>query len=120
MPHAAARRAYLPPGSPRRPVPRWVGPAAALALGLLVATAFATAWWANYQLRREEVALERERTRLLQDNQALQEELRLLHTPEYIERLAREQLGLVKPGEVAVILVDPTPAPTSTPPRRPR
>jgi hypothetical protein len=36
----------------------------------------------------------------------------LLNSPEYIERLAREQLGLVKPGEIAIILVQPTPAPS--------
>jgi len=41
----------------------------------------------------------------------LREEIRLLHTPAYIERQAREQLGLVRPGEIAVILVRPTPAP---------
>jgi len=58
--------------------------------------------------------LARERDDLRKQNAQLREEIRLLNTPEDIERIAREQLGLVKPGEVAVILVAPSPAPAAT------
>src|SRR6267143_1430619 len=46
----------------------------------------------------------------------LQAEILALHTPEYVEKLAREQLGLVKPGEIAFLIVQP---PADTPPGRP-
>lgn len=36
-------------------------------------------------------------------NQSLKEERDRLKTPEYVEKLAREELGLVKPGEVPYI-----------------
>jgi cell division protein DivIC len=120
MPNVAARRVLLPPGSPRRPVPRWLGPAFAVTLLLALAVAFGSAYWDAYQIRREAADLARERERILQENTQLLEEIRLLNTPEYVERLAREQLGLVKPGEIAVILVQPTPAPApSRPPAQP-
>jgi cell division protein FtsL len=64
-----------------------------------------------YQLRRETAVLMREREMLRRQNAQLREEIRLLNTPEYIERIAREQLGLIRPDEMAIILVRPTPAP---------
>lgn len=36
----------------------------------------------------------------------LQEELENINTPEYIEKIARNELGLVKPGEVLLIPVE--------------
>jgi cell division protein FtsL len=120
MPNVAARRVFLPPGSARRPVPRWVGPLTAGAVLLVVVAAFGGAYWDAYRLRREEAELTRQLEELHRQNTRLREEIRLLHTPEYIERLAREQLGLVKPGELAVIVVQPAPvpAPTATPKSR--
>jgi cell division protein FtsL len=118
MPQIAARRLPLPPGAARRPIPRWVGPLAALVVVGVLATAFATAYWDGYRLRREGAELSRERERLRHENAQLREEIRLLNTPEYIERLAREQLGLVRPGEIAIMLVPPTPAATPRPGKR--
>jgi len=40
--------------------------------------------------------------------------MKLLQTPAYIEKLAREQLGLVRPGEIAILIVRP-PAPPPPP-----
>lgn len=39
-------------------------------------------------------------------NLKLERELRLVDNPDYIERLAREKLGLVKPGEELIIPVE--------------
>lgn len=117
MPSVAARRVYLPPGSPRRVVPRWVGPLVACGVLLAGASIFGSAYWEGYQLRREAAALVREREDIRRRNAQLREEIRLLNTPEYVERLAREQLGLVKPGELAIILVQPTPVPSPASPR---
>jgi len=111
MPSATTRRLTLPPSSDRRIVPRWTGPAVMVGLALALAGVFGSAYWDGYQLRREATRLVRQRDELRRQNTQLREEIRLLHTPAYIERLAREQLGLVRPGEIAVILVRPTPAP---------
>lgn len=115
MPHATARPFPLPPGSSRRLVPRWVGPVVALGVCVVLGTVFGGAYWDGYQLRREAARLARDRDALRRQNAQLREEIRLLDTPEYIERIAREQLGLVRPGEIAVILVRPTPAPAPAP-----
>lgn len=40
-----------------------------------------------------------------ESNLELERELRLVDNPNYIERLAREKLGLVKPGEELIIPV---------------
>jgi len=114
MPTVAARRLYAPPGASRRTVPRWIIPLAVLGLVIVIALTFGGAYWDTYQIRREASRLVRERDELRKQNVQLREEIRLLNTPEYIERIAREQLGLVKPGEVAVILVAPSPAPAGT------
>jgi cell division protein FtsB len=82
---------------------------------MALAAAYGGAYWDEYRLGREADRLARELEQLRQQNVQLREEIRLLNTPEYVERLAREQLGLVKPGEIAVILVQPTPAPTPAP-----
>jgi cell division protein DivIC len=111
MPTVAARRLYVPPGASRRAVPRWAGPLIVLGVVAVLGIVFGSAYWDTYQLKREAAHLARERDDLRRQNALLREEIRLLNTPEYVERIAREQLGLVKPGEVAIILVAPTPAP---------
>lgn len=68
-----------------------------------------------YHLSRQLAELEHQREALLAENRRLREEIRRLHDPAYVERLAREELGLVRPGEIAVVLV---PEPTPTPPPR--
>ncbi|MGQ0571111.1 MAG: FtsB family cell division protein [Armatimonadota bacterium] len=110
MPEVAARRLYLPPGASRRLIPRWVGPLVALGLVLALVVVYGDAYWDGYQLRREIAELDREGEALRRRNAQLREVIRLLHTPEYIERIAREQLGLVRPDEIAIMLVQPTPA----------
>jgi cell division protein FtsB len=46
-------------------------------------------------------------TALEQENQALSEDIEMLGTDAEIERIAREQYGLVMPGEVAYVVVTP-------------
>lgn len=117
MPTVVARRAVLPPGSVRRPIPRRAVLLALAAVAVLALAGFGRAAWEGYVLRREAAALEREREALRRQNAALREEIRLLHRPEHIERLAREQLGLVRPDEIAIIVVAPTPPPARPVPR---
>ncbi len=48
---------------------------------------------------------------LEEENTALQADLDALGTPAEIERLAREKLGYVRPGETAYVVLDPPGAP---------
>src|SRR5207237_7410562 len=52
-------------------------------------------------------------------NRALQKRVQTLHTDAEVERMAREQYDLVRPGEEAyAILPSPAPPPTAAPHRR--
>ncbi len=54
-----------------------------------------------YRMHQTKVALEREITQLRSANAALAEEVRALRTdPSRLEAIAREELGLVKPGDL--------------------
>lgn len=84
---------------------------------VVTAVAFTTTFLELFRLQREADRLIRMRTALQQESAALREEIRALHTPGYIERIAREQLGLVKPGEIVLLIVQPpSPAPAPPPP----
>jgi len=50
-------------------------------------------------------ALEQEKQQLIKANQELAEQLNQIQSPEYVERLAREKLGMVKAGERIVMPV---------------
>lgn len=109
------RRALaLPARRPTR-LPRWVVPLILLTAAVLLLNAFGASYLTTYRLHREAARLDREVATLRRENAQLREEIRRLHTPLYIERLAREQLGLVKPGEIPVIIVRPTPSPRTSP-----
>ncbi|BAE81986.1 MULTISPECIES: FtsB family cell division protein [Desulfitobacterium] len=59
-----------------------------------------------YELRKEVnqsiAQLNQEKEDLLQQQKLLEEEILQLNTPSYIEQLAREQLGLVRKGEIRI------------------
>lgn len=52
---------------------------------------------------------------LTEDNRRLQEEVEALVTDEEVEKLAREKLGYVRPGETAYVVLDPPDADRATP-----
>jgi len=58
-----------------------------------------TIWGLNQQLE----ASAQIKQELLEHQRELQEEIKQANSREYIEKLAREQLGLVKPGESLII-----------------
>jgi cell division protein FtsL len=99
----------------RSRVPRWVVLAAASAIGVSVFGAFGSTLLQVYRLEREAAQLAQHQRDLEEQNAQLRAEIQALHTPEYVEKLAREQLGLVKPGEVAFLIVQ---TPADTPPGR--
>ncbi|HEY1330057.1 MAG TPA: septum formation initiator family protein [Actinomycetota bacterium] len=51
--------------------------------------------------RTQLVKLQQQATVLQQQNAALETQVGELHDPAYLERLARECLGMVRPGEIA-------------------
>ncbi len=64
---------------------------------------------------------------LERENELLEGEVAALNTPQEIERLARERLGYVMPGEIAYVVVEPpadattttiAPEPVVTPPEQ--
>ncbi len=62
----------------------------------------------TYTLARQAAHLEQHRQDLVEQNTHLREEIRRLQTDDrYIERLARQQLGLVRPGEIELLIVSP-------------
>jgi len=56
-----------------------------------------------YTIKNETAAIRARMQELEQANKALTEEKVKLSNPAYLEKLAREELGLVKPGEVPYI-----------------
>ena len=93
----------------------------ALAIVLLVALAFTVSGvFPLRQILAQEraVGLEEAKLAAIQaENERLTQEIVGLQTPEEIERIAREQFGLVRPGEVAYVVVSPPGVtPTTLPP----
>ena len=99
----------------RRRVRRAVGPAVAsvLVVGVLFLAVFPTRTYlsqrASTQAAREKVTV------LQQQNAALEQRANELHQDAEIERLAREQYNLVRPGEEAYAVLPPPAPPTTVP-----
>lgn len=104
-------------GVPGRRIRRWVILAGLLATMVTLAFTFGASFLEVYRLEREAARLEQVKHNLREQNAQLREEIRLLHTPAYIERIAREQLGLVRPGEISLLIIRPPAAPPA--PKKP-
>jgi cell division protein FtsL len=94
----------------RRPVgppPLALRLAAVLAVPLLLYALVATGQKAveNYQLNQQADALRAELVSLRQRNVDLQNQIEQARTDTAIETIAREQLGLIKPGDHPVVIV---------------
>jgi cell division protein FtsB len=71
----------------------------------------------NYRLRQDEAQLRQDLAELNQERAQLTAVRDYLKSDEYVEYVARNTLGLVRPGETLVIVSSsaPTPAPTPVP-----
>jgi cell division protein FtsL len=114
----------------RRPIgppPLALRLAAVLIVPLLLYVLVATGQKAvqNYRLNQEADGLRSEIVGLRAENIQLQQQIEQARTDAAIESIAREQLGLIKPGDHPLVLVESgaapvsTPAPAPTPPPRP-
>ena len=102
---------------PKLSLTRAVAILAALAVGYFIFTAVGDALLSQ-RLNRDEQRLQQEIDNLEQDQAQLQSIRDYLRTDEYVERIARRVLGLVRPGETLVVVssnVQPTPAATPQP-----
>ncbi|HBG09148.1 MAG: FtsB family cell division protein [Limnochordia bacterium] len=77
-----------------------VGRVLLLVLILWVALGFGKNAWENHKLRREIEGLQRRIAVLEMRREDLEREIAECLSPENVEKIAREQLGLVKPGEI--------------------
>jgi cell division protein FtsB len=106
------------PGGLPRPVRRaraWLLVSVLALLGVLLLAGFpARAWVAQRQERERVAAAGRD---LAAQNRRLEDRARLLQTDSEIERLARQDYNLVRPGEEAFAILPPaSPAPAAGPP----
>ncbi|MGL4452140.1 MAG: FtsB family cell division protein [Sarcina sp.] len=72
-------------------------------VGLLFATTFINQEMTKKQLNDNKVRAEQELKNLKQKNSELTEEFNASKTDSYIERMARERLGMIKEGEKVVV-----------------
>ncbi len=87
---------------------RWGWVLAVVLLGALALTVSGVLPFRQLITQQSQVERSAARLAALQaENQALSEEIEMLGTDGEIERLAREQFGLVRPGEVAYVVVTP-------------
>jgi len=67
-------------------------------------------WWPQYQkidaLKQRGAELQNRKAELQANNQVLQEKINWLGTEAAVERMAREELGLIKPGEQVLMKVN--------------
>lgn len=58
----------------------------------------------TFQLKSEQAEVEKTYADLQEKKADLEEELKYINTPEYIEQTARDMLKMVKPGEILYII----------------
>jgi cell division protein FtsB len=91
----------------RRPI-LLLGPAVILVVALALATNVLPL--RQIVAQRSEIAATRSTLdAIMAENAALDAKVTALETPLEVERLAREELGYVRPGEQAFVVMDPTP-----------
>ncbi len=91
----------------------------------VVAVILAAVWlfYPIYQVRMNQeqqlASVRREYARVRAENRSLRKRIAEIKSPEYIERYAREKLGLIKPGETAYVVLPPnrSVSPSQTPTR---
>lgn len=93
-------------GQRRTPRAPWVVPIAIVALIIVAAWSFYPVARVQYREQREKARLESELASLQTRNEKLRDEVDRLKTPEGVEQVARESLGLVKDGESVYVVLD--------------
>ena len=87
-------------------------------VGVLFIAVFPTRTYLDQRHQRQEVAAEIKASDA--KNKALEQRIDSLNTDAEVERLAREQYNLVRPGEEAYAILPTRPAPSPEPAARPK
>lgn len=119
----AAPRATARASKSRTPRPSRKHARALWAAPLLVVLALSVLGWVfytpmkiQYQESREQQRLQAELDSLKERNEALSAQVDRLRTPEGVEEVARQTLGMVKQGEHAYVVLDPASEESASPP----
>lgn len=64
---------------------------------------FSHGFYQAYELKGEIRVLEGRLSELKEENNKLKGDLKYMQSPEAVEKLAREKLGLIKPGEIIIL-----------------
>ena len=105
----SARRGAAAPRRRVRPTPR----AAVLSSVIILLAVFAVAPARAYLEQRSQLhELQQQTDTMQRQNLALERRIADLNDPDTLERLARECLGMVKPGEIAFVPIPKGQAPT--------
>lgn len=94
-----------------------------VALAITLAAIALMAIPTSRQLYAQQRRISGEQTKLQElreNNSRLEQRLQRLQDPEYVEKLAREQLGMVRPGEISYVVVPPEASVDEKPPPRPK
>jgi cell division protein FtsB len=87
-----------------RPRVRPTGRAVVLVVVVILLAVVSAVPVRQFLAQRTQLAqLERRAAELERSNDELRTDIRRLHDPEYLERIARACLGMVKPGEIAFV-----------------
>ncbi|MCR6545329.1 FtsB family cell division protein [Dehalobacterium formicoaceticum] len=80
-----------------------------LFVGLIVYVSFSFGqqYYAMHQMDQEIAGYAQIKNELLQEQKGLEAEMALLENRSHIERIAREDLGLIKPGEILLVPGEP-------------
>jgi cell division protein DivIC len=97
----------------------WSGLVALIIVPLLIyaAVSIGGRWLQTRSLVADAETLQDEVIQVRSENQRLQTAIALARSDQAIESAAREELGLIKPGDTPVILLAPTATVTATPAR---
>ncbi|MFZ7101377.1 MAG: FtsB family cell division protein [Peptococcaceae bacterium] len=73
--------------------------------GLIIYMCFSLSqgFYQGYKLKQEINTLEKQLSIVKTENTELLDEFEYIQTPEAIEKIAREKLGLIKPGEIVIM-----------------
>jgi len=100
----------------RWPVPEGLLVRAVLALALVGAVYFLVTGAVDalraYEVHRQEERLRAEVERLKERYRLLEALHRYMESDEFVEMMARRYLGLVREGEVGIVVISPSPTPT--------
>lgn len=98
--------AYLPAASRAVPLKKRLTTLVVVGIFLYFAVLLAGQYWRMSQLQRTLDELNREIAGFKSANEAMKQEIERLHSPDYLEQLAREELGMVRPGELLFYFQD--------------